>query len=235
MNLCRSNVILAILLLLVIGAVVATRVDYTQPNLEFLPEMKRSPAWDAYSANPNFPNGRTLQAPVAGTIARGEQPLYFDPVEGDEVPGKELSNPYTFTSVSQPPEGAEQAESKAEAESRQRLQASVDRGTQTFQVFCSSCHGPGGAGDGPVAKRSTLRPQSLAAGKAVELQDGQLFYILSHGIRTMPSMSSQLSREDRWDVINFLRSLQHEAATKAAQPETESSGNEPSETEEERP
>ena len=241
MNLNRINIILAILLFLSVGVVVSSRVDYSQPNWEFLPEMKRSPASDAYAANPNFPNGRTLQAPVAGTIARGELPLYFEPVEGEDVPGQELSNPYKFEIESEQQTDQNKEESKAATESRQRFQASIDRGTKIFHVFCSSCHGPSGAGDGLVSKRSTLRPQSITTGKTVQMQDGQLFYILTKGIRTMPSMSSQLSREDRWDVINFLRSLQEEAAKNTSQAATDSANteqepsSESSESEEKRP
>ena len=62
-----------------------TRVDYSRPNIEVLPDMKYTPAWTAYEINPHFGNGPTLQTAVAGTIARGQLPLHFRADKEDAV------------------------------------------------------------------------------------------------------------------------------------------------------
>jgi len=81
-NISRTNIVLAVLLLVVV-LVATSKVNYSQPNFEFLPEMKRSPASAAYEVSAVLPGGRTLQPPVSGTIARGELPLYYSATKED--------------------------------------------------------------------------------------------------------------------------------------------------------
>ena len=169
----RLNIVLAVLLVAVVMMAAMTDVDYSQPNLEFLPEMKRSPAWSAFEANPNFSNGRTLQAPPSGTIARGELPLYFAATKEDAVrAGEELVNPYrvdTTKEAGNEPDTTDDAETKndpaaiAEQQKQQaaiakRLQDSIRRGGDSYRIFCVCCHGAAGAGDGQVAKRGFPPP-----------------------------------------------------------------------------
>ena len=71
----RTNIVLACCLVIAVVVTARTRVDYTRPNVEILPDMKYTPAWMAYRESPVFADGRTLQTPVAGTIARGH---YYD-------------------------------------------------------------------------------------------------------------------------------------------------------------
>lgn len=199
MILNRTNIVLTVLLVIVIMLTAASRVDYTQPNIEILPDMKYTPAWAAYSPNPVFANGRTLQAPVAGTIARGQMPLHFEATKEDALrAGEELENPYQQT----------------DAEPAQ-LQESILRGGGTYRVFCVSCHGATGAGDGPVPQRGFPPPPSLLTGKSLQMRDGQLFHILTYGQGSMSSFTGQLSPERRWDVINYVRSLQATAGPAA--------------------
>lgn len=226
---------LAVLLLIVATLAAAIDVDYSRPNVEFLPEMKYSPAWDAYAPNPNFANGRTLQAPVEGTIARGELPLHYAATKEDAVrAGEELQNPFALAvDVRRPatePNAAgvegesRDAHAKLETEARDRLRASVQRGAEVYSVFCAACHGAGGAGDGPVAKRGFPPPPPLTTGKSAQMKDGQVFHILSYGQGSMAPMAAQLARERRWDVINYVRSIQQGAAESLMQVQSESAG-----------
>ena len=86
--------------------------------------------------------------------------------------------------------------------------ASQERGRLRYQHFCTACHGPQGLGDGPVSKRGFPPPPSLQTGKSVGMRDGQLFHILTYGQNTMPSFAAQLDVQRRWDLINFVRTLQ---------------------------
>ena len=67
--------------------------DLGEPNVEFIPEMVHSTAYDAFSPNSNFPDGKTLQEPVKGTIARGYFPEYSEGPLTEETAGKILVNP----------------------------------------------------------------------------------------------------------------------------------------------
>jgi mono/diheme cytochrome c family protein len=229
MNLSRTNIVLAAALVAVMLLAAAVNVDHAQPNLEFLPEMKRSPAYSAYAANDVFANGRTLQLPVSGTIARGELPLPYEATKEDAVrAGEELQNPYTsFPSAPATPavtdERAPEDQASSEpstsslpgAEPADRLNASVQRGGDVYRTFCVCCHGANGAGDGPVAKRGFPPPPPLTTGKSAQMKDGQLFHILTYGQGSMAPMAAQLTQDRRWDVINYVRNLQESAVESA--------------------
>jgi mono/diheme cytochrome c family protein len=185
------NIVLA--LLLAVAAVVSwfLRADRAQPNAEFLPDMAHSPRYNAYSANPNFADNKTLQLPPEGAIARGYLPLNYTASSKDAVrAGEELTSP---------------------------LQASegvLQRGATVFANYCAVCHGADGKGMGPVAQRGYPPPPSLLAEHAVNMKDGQLFHILTFGQNSMPSYAAQISREDRWKVIAYVRSLQQQETKK---------------------
>ncbi|HIF01238.1 MAG TPA: cytochrome c [Planctomycetes bacterium] len=236
MNLTRINVVLSVLLAIAATLTIAMEVDHTQLNVEFLPDMKRSPAFDAFAANPVLPGGRTQQAPVPGSIARGDLPLYYSATKEDAIrAGEELQNPFAVAEAINPPPAADEAARPADSEHttaatppqdspteasatpQARLDASIQRGALVYGVFCVSCHGASGAGDGPVTKRGFPPPPPLPTGKSVLMKDGQLFHILTYGQGSMSSMAAQLKRNSRWDVIDYVRSLQQGAAQAAAQ------------------
>lgn len=183
------NAILLLVFLLLLSLNVFLRYDPTVPNREFLPEMVRTPRFNAYAANPNFADGKTLRTPEPGTIPRGFLPLHYaaGPEEALRA-GHELANPY--------------AASDAKA---------LERGARVFANFCVVCHGPAAQGDGPVAFRGYPAPPSLHIQRALNMKDGQMFHILTYGQKNMPSYAAQVSRGDRWKVILYVRSLQKKA------------------------
>jgi hypothetical protein len=71
------NALLAALFLGSFGVMWASRRDVHQPNWEIFPDMTHAPRANAFSENAVFPNGKTLQAPPAGTIPRGWLPLHY--------------------------------------------------------------------------------------------------------------------------------------------------------------
>src|SRR6516162_6139726 len=100
---CRRMVNLLLLLALVASVVlqVCARRDLTRRNLEILPEMAYSPAYDSYAPNVNFPDGKTLQLPEPGTIPRGRLPLHYGPSFEDFLrAGDELHNPLGLPAAS---------------------------------------------------------------------------------------------------------------------------------------
>jgi len=145
--------------------------------------------FDAFADNPNYPDGKTLQPPESGTIARGQMPLHLRPTPEDAVrAGLELHNPLAASDV------------------RARQQ-----GAWAFANYCAVCHGPAARGDGPVTRRGVPPPPSLLADKARAMKDGQLFHVLTFGQGNMASYAGQLSREQRWQVILHVRELQKQA------------------------
>lgn len=88
----------------------------------------------------------------------------------------------------------------------ERTPASVERGELLFAASCASCHGEAGAGDGPLADTLPAPPANFTVHVPYH-PDGVLFAWISDGIRGtgMPAWRNQLSEQERWDLVNFLR------------------------------
>jgi mono/diheme cytochrome c family protein len=86
--------------------------------------------------------------------------------------------------------------------------ASVNRGRINFQINCAPCHGPLGMGNGPATKYGMV-PFPIGAGSnaANKLTDGYIFGMMRNGRGLMPSYN-RIEEPDRWDIINYLRSIQ---------------------------
>ncbi|HYB70177.1 MAG TPA: c-type cytochrome, partial [Candidatus Bathyarchaeia archaeon] len=86
---------------------------------------------------------------------------------------------------------------------------SVASGAALFRTDCAICHGPGGRGDGPGGAGLPRPPADLTAPHTAQHTAGDMFWWLTHGIPTggMPPFGAVLSEEDRWDLINFIRTL----------------------------
>jgi len=81
-------------------------------------------------------------------------------------------------------------------------------GAVVYQTYCQPCHGGAGKGDGPVAMRGFPPPPSLLADHALHLTDDQMFQIVSHGQKNMPSYAVQVPPHDRRAAISYIRSFQ---------------------------
>ena len=191
MTLRVVNTLLLLLFLATVALNWAVRAERNRPHFEVLPEMVRSVAAESFSPNPVFADGKTLQQPAPGTIARGLLPLHYQATPEDaRKAGEELTNPYA------------PADENA-----------LKRGATVYANFCAACHGPARAGDGPVARRGYPPPPA----QPPPIKDGEMFHIITYGRANMPSHAALLSREDRWKVILFIRVLQQKAAAPAAE------------------
>lgn len=84
---------------------------------------------------------------------------------------------------------------------------SVEAGYRLYQANCAACHGVDGNGGGPSSGTTQVTPPSLRAHLS-QHTDGDLFYWISKGLPGgMPAWESQLSETDRWNLVNYLRSI----------------------------
>lgn len=84
---------------------------------------------------------------------------------------------------------------------------SLARGRQLYELHCLVCHGERGHGDGPVGQKFVPQPMELTF-DYVQLQpDGQIFYTISHGSIAMPFYREAISAEDRWNLVNFIKTV----------------------------
>ena len=85
--------------------------------------------------------------------------------------------------------------------------SSLAAGQKIYLKRCVACHGKTGNGDGPDAADLGIHPAKLSDPVIREETDGELFWKISVGKKPMPNYGTRLSATDRWNVINYLRSL----------------------------
>jgi len=194
------------------------------PRIEILHDMDSQPKVKTQTVSEMFPDDRAMRPILAGTIARGD---YYDdiafsegliPDQADSVDRSQLlpnaKNPdgttvnlLEFPWITEFP-----------VEVNQELMA---RGQERYNIYCATCHGMTGKGDGLVTQRAmALQKGSPGIGtwiKPITLYDepirkqaiGQLFNSITHGVRKMPAYGSQIPIDDRWAIILYVRALQY--------------------------
>jgi putative copper export protein/mono/diheme cytochrome c family protein len=87
--------------------------------------------------------------------------------------------------------------------------ASIARGARLYSENCTQCHGVRGKGDGPAATGLKVPPADLTAAHVLDHSEGDVFWWLSEGIPEsgMPGFAERLSEDERWDLINWVRTL----------------------------
>ncbi len=92
--------------------------------------------------------------------------------------------------------------------------ASLSHGKFLYGITCELCHGTTGKGDGQYSRYLVKKPADLTSANARLLSDGEVFLIITNGISptagtiVMPNLRENLSVADRWDVVNYVRSLE---------------------------
>jgi len=88
--------------------------------------------------------------------------------------------------------------------------ASLENGKKNYQIFCATCHGMSGAGNG-LATKYGMAGISLVNERVQGFKDGYIYGMIRNGRGIMPSYN-RIEEPDRWDVINYVRELQKGAA-----------------------
>ena len=89
---------------------------------------------------------------------------------------------------------------------------SVARGAELYSLHCQMCHGTTGEGTGPIAAfLVNFKPANLTSEVVQAKSDGSIFLAITYGIDgRMPPLNENLTVRERWDVVNYIRSLQAE-------------------------
>ncbi|HVH10688.1 MAG TPA: cytochrome c [Gemmatimonadales bacterium] len=101
---------------------------------------------------------------------------------------------------------------------RTRTSESINRGRFLYETYCQVCHGPSGQGDGPISSRAGgpfVGVRSLVTDTLARRTDGYLYGVIVSGQvmgrGLMPIYGDKVRGPDRWDLVNYLRTLQAEA------------------------
>jgi mono/diheme cytochrome c family protein len=87
-------------------------------------------------------------------------------------------------------------------------EASVARGAQLYDIHCKMCHGSTAQGNGPIAPFLANKPANLTSPIVQSKSDGSIFLTITNGVEgKMPALNENLLVPDRWDLVNFIRTL----------------------------
>ncbi len=160
--------------------------DKNNPGYDYFPDMAYSKAYKTYAPNPNFYDGKTLQAPVDGTISREAENYPFKKTDADLIKAAKLKNPMRPDTQN------------------------IARGEKVYQTICLQCHGDKADGKGYlyISGKFTYPPANLTSVKTTNRTDGELYHIVTVGLGLMPAHGIIVRPDDRWKVIMYIRSLQ---------------------------
>jgi mono/diheme cytochrome c family protein len=142
-----------------------------------------------------YADGRSVRPQVANTVARGQlqenEYFYTGLVNGKE--GEGLPFPVTMEVL--------------------------ERGQERYNVYCTPCHSRVGNGIGMIVQRGYMKAGSFHTARLETAPLGHFFHVISNGYGAMPDYASQITPEDRWAVVAYIRALQlSQKATEADVP-----------------
>jgi len=184
--------------------------DYT--GREYMPDMAHSQAYEIYVPGPGnreasnvmtaltnskqlFADGKVARQPVKGTIPRGHMP-YSQP-NSDE--GYESS-----TSLVNP--------------IGRGTKAQLAEGKALYITYCTMCHGAEGKGKGKISAAAGGPLASIPnyfSSAYINMPEGKMYHTLQFGKNLMGSYASQMSADERWKVIAYVKEMQAKSIEKS--------------------
>ncbi len=147
-------------------------------------QMAEQPRYEPLKESEFFDDQRASRPLVEGTVARGhlgdDEHLYRGVVDGKPA------NSFPFTM------------------DRQALL----RGQERYNIFCAPCHDQVGTGQGMIVRRGLRAPASFHIDRLRETPEGTFFEHITKGFGVMPDYAQQITPEDRWAIVAYIRALQ---------------------------
>lgn len=181
----------------VVGILGFRGTHFRKPPLYIFPDMEFQLKLRPQKESGFFTNGRTSQLHIPGTIARSTPlqsangPVY--PYEDSPINTGHITGTTNFIETNPMPITPEL----------------LKRGQQRFTINCTPCHGATGEGKGITQKIGAMAVvANLHDKRIVELPDGELFFVITNGRNLMGAYGANVTVEDRWAIIAYLRALQ---------------------------
>ena len=93
----------------------------------------------------------------------------------------------------------------------------VAAGKALYTEKCVSCHGDNGNGEGPQSKMYAVKPADFTDAHTMsEMSDGEIFWKISEGRRPMPGYKRQYTDEQRWQLVDYIRTFAKRSGTGSA-------------------
>ncbi len=182
-------------LILSMAAVFIGCKDKRDPGSAYMPDMMESRAYESYASrdsaiftmDPNSAGHKIFfnNMPPQGTVKRGELFPYTVPNDSNGL--------LNLSSQVKNPLGPIDAKGLAEA-------------GRLFNINCGICHGAKAEANGPLAAK--VGGVKSIIGSSAGYSDGRIFHVMTYGQGNMGSYASQLTREQRWRIVQYIRTLQ---------------------------
>jgi mono/diheme cytochrome c family protein len=147
-------------------------------------DMHDAPRYDPLEKSTVLPKGSSAQPLVAGTVPRGMLREDVALYEGKAGAAPVDTFPFAIT------------------------RADLDRGQERFNIYCSPCHGRTGEGNGMVVQRGYRQAASYHIERLRLMPVGYFYDVMTNGFGAMPDYRAQITPEDRWRIIAYIRALQ---------------------------
>lgn len=86
-------------------------------------------------------------------------------------------------------------------------EGTLKEGKDLYAQHCKSCHGAKGKGDGTKAEKIDISCGDFTGDDFAKVSDGEAYWKTTEGRKPMPSFKEKLSDNERWSIINYIRSL----------------------------
>ncbi len=192
----KIRIVLSLVIVIGLITLMSSCGNKRDPGWIYMPDMTYSRAYESYAPN-NLAkeNISYIPYPVPGTIRRGD--LFPYPLPND-------SNGYKMSAgITDPLPPLD----TAQMQEAQRL----------FDINCAICHGPKMDAQGPLSTGGKIPAvANLTQSHYVDMPVGTMFHSVTYGKNNMGSYASQLTRKQRWMVIQYIKSHQLGVSDKAA-------------------
>ncbi len=166
------------------------------------PGYRYTPAYEMYVSIPYEPlsqldgkknsfnkHGKNLRNPPENSIARGQLNYEYpfpDNVKGYERAGDSLESPFKPTDEV------------------------LSEGKVLYERYCEQCHGEKGKSKGPVMANSSYPPPPFGAFSSDyidTIEVGRMYHTITYGKGAMGSHASQVTPEERWKMIHYIKEV----------------------------
>jgi mono/diheme cytochrome c family protein len=181
----RTFLLLLACLVFAIVSVTGFRgIKTTRNPIEIFPDMVRQAKVKEQAPSFFFPDQRASRYPVSGTVSRGD--AVADPYRNTGMIGDHWGEgiPISLTAET------------------------LKSGKERFGIFCTACHGATGSGNGIATQYGLVGVPNYHAEHTRQMPDGQIFYVITHGQGLMLGYGANLSVEERWAIVAYIRALQ---------------------------
>ncbi len=170
----------SVLIILAVSLVSCSNKRERQP--QYMPDMYIAVPYETdgtVSVSSDIPSNLK---PVTNTIARGQVPYEYANTNADyDKAKKELKSPLAKDEVN------------------------LENGKKMYGIYCATCHGKKGDGNGVLAQREKFA--GIPNYKDRDITEGSIYHVIMHGKNLMGSHSSQLTRKERWQIVQYVEKL----------------------------